>query len=520
LKKRKGEKMAKKPLVLMILDGWGINPHKDEKNAIEEVHPKNYYEILEKYPNTQILASGEAVGLPDGQMGNSEVGHLNLGAGRVIYQPLVKISKDIKEGVLFENKVLKPAFERVKKENKALHLMGLLSDGGVHSHIEHLFGLLEMAKRENLEKVYVHVITDGRDTPPKSALTYIEQLENKMKELGVGKIATVSGRYYAMDRDTNWDRTEIAYRAIIFGEGEKHLSAKKAIEMSYAEDLTDEFVKPTVIVDMAGNAHSNAENGDLFVFFNFRPDRARQITRAINDKEFKHFVRGNHPEVEFICMRQYDVTIDAKIAYEDDDVNNTFGEVISKAGLKQLRTAETEKYAHVTFFFNGGVEKSFEGEERVLVDSPKVATYDLQPEMSAYEVTDKLVESIENELYDVIIVNYANPDMVGHTGVFEAAKKAVAVVDECLGRVKEKVLEKDGALLITADHGNVDLMEDPETHVPFTAHTTNPVPFIVVSNDKGIELRDTGKLADVAPTMLKILGIEKPKEMTGESLIK
>lgn len=513
--------MSKKPVVLMILDGWGINENENQKNAIREVQPENFNKYVAEYPNINIEAAGEAVGLPEGQMGNSEVGHLNLGAGRVIYQPLVKISKEIKEETFFENAILNEAMDKVKANDKAIHFTGLLSDGGVHSHIEHLYGLLEMAKRKEIKKVYVHAILDGRDTPPKSALTYIEQLEAKIKEIGVGTIATVSGRYTAMDRDKNWDRTEKAYRAIVFGEGDKQLSAKRAVEISYDEEITDEFVKPTVITDMAGNPHGAMKEGDGVIFFNFRPDRARQLTRAINDDEFKEFIRGEHPKVDFVCMRQYDATIDAPVVYPDAEIVNTFGEIVSKAGLKQLRTAETEKYAHVTFFFNGGVEEEFEGEDRLLTASPKVATYDLQPEMSAYEVTDKLLEALDADKYDVVIVNYANPDMVGHTGIYDAAKKAVQVVDECFGKVAAKVLEKSGTLLVTADHGNVDLMEDPETGVPFTAHTTNLVPFVVISEDlKDAKLAETGKLADIAPTMLKILGIEQPAEMTGVSLIK
>jgi 2,3-bisphosphoglycerate-independent phosphoglycerate mutase len=513
--------MSKKPVVLMILDGWGINENANQKNAIREVQPENFNRYFTEYPSTKLNAAGEAVGLPDGQMGNSEVGHLNLGAGRVIYQPLVKITKDIKEGTFFKNPVLSEIMDKVKAEDKALHLTGLLSDGGVHSHINHLFGLLEMAKQKEIKKVYIHAILDGRDTPPKSSLTYIEQLEAKIQEIGVGAIATVSGRYTAMDRDKNWDRTEKAYRAIVFGEGDKHLTAKKAIEMSYEEEMTDEFVKPTVITDMAGNPKGLMKEGDGVIFFNFRPDRARQLTRAINDVEFKAFIRGEHPSVKFACMRQYDATIDAPVVYPDDSIENTFGEIVSKAGLKQLRTAETEKYAHVTFFFNGGVEEEFEGEDRLLTASPKVATYDLQPEMSAYEVTDKLLDALENDKYDVVIVNYANPDMVGHTGMMDAAKKAVQVVDECFGKIAEKVLEKSGALLVTADHGNVDLMEDPTTGEPFTAHTTNQVPFILISEElKSAELIEEGKLADIAPTMLQILKIEKPEDMTGVSLIK
>jgi 2,3-bisphosphoglycerate-independent phosphoglycerate mutase len=370
-----------------------------------------------------------------------------------------------------------------------------------------------MAKKFGIEKVYVHAFLDGRDTPPKSALGYIEALESKMAEIGLGEIATVSGRYYSMDRDSNWERIEKAYKVIVKAEGAKATSAKEAVEAAYADDKTDEFVDPTVISGV------KLSENDGFMLFNFRPDRARQITRALNDKEFSGFERGNHPKVNFLCMRQYDATIDAPVAYPDDDIANTFGEIVSKAGLKQLRTAETEKYAHVTFFFNGGSELEFEGEDRILVASPKVATYDLQPEMSAYELTDKVIEALDADKYDVIIMNYANPDMVGHTGIYEAAKKAVEVVDECLGKVAEKILEKNGVLLVTADHGNADLMVDPETGNPFTAHTINPVPFVLISNEyKGTKLKD-GKLADLAPTMLEILELEKPASMDGESLI-
>ena len=505
--------MAKKPVMLMVLDGWGLNDNPGQKNAIKEVEPKNFIKYSEVYPNSVLKASGEAVGLPEGQMGNSEVGHLNLGAGRVIYQPLVKISKDIKDGVIFENKEMIKIMESVKENGTALHMGGLLSDGGVHSHIEHVYGILEMAKKFGIKKVYVHAFLDGRDTPPKSALQYIEVLEAKMSEIGVGEIATVSGRYYSMDRDNNWDRIEKAYNVIVKAEGAKAASAKEAVEAAYAEDKTDEFVDPTVISGV------KLSENDGVILFNFRPDRARQITRALNDVEFAGFARENHPKVSFLCMRQYDSTIDAPVAYPDDDVVNTFGEIVSKAGLKQLRTAETEKYAHVTFFFNGGSEAEFEGEERILVASPKVATYDLQHEMSAYELTDKVIEALDADKYDVIIMNYANPDMVGHTGEYEAAKKAVEVVDECLGKVAEKIIEKNGVLLVTADHGNADLMVDPETGNPFTAHTINPVPLMLISNDyKGADLKD-GKLADIAPTMLEILEIEKPAEMDGESLI-
>ena len=507
--------MAKKPVMLMILDGWGINDHKNEKNAIAEVHPENISKLLETYPNSRIKAAGEAVGLPEGQMGNSEVGHLNLGAGRVIYQPLVKISKDIKEGDFFEIETLKEAFNHAKKNNSAVHLGGLLSDGGVHSHNKHLYGFLEMAKKVGVEKVYIHTFLDGRDTPPQSADKYIAELEEKIKEIGVGQIATVTGRYYAMDRDGNYDRTKLAYDAMANQIGNTAKDALTAVKDSYANDINDEFVMPTIIEGVDGKL----EDGDVFININFRPDRARQITRAVNDKDFSGFTR-EYKDIEVLCMRQYDSTIDAKIIYVDEKTVNTLGEVLANSGLNQLRTAETEKYAHVTFFFNGGEEIAFKNEDRKLVASPKVATYDLQPEMSAYEVTNGVLEALEEDKYDVIILNFANPDMVGHTGNFEAAKKAVEVVDECVGKISDKMLELDGVLMITADHGNVDLMEDPDTHVPFTAHTTNDVPFILVSNRyKDAEVTD-GKLADFAPTILTVLGVEVPKEMTGNILIK
>ena len=505
--------MNKKPLMLMILDGWGINPCDNQINAIKNAAPKEYLELLAKYPHSQLKASGEAVGLPEGQMGNSEVGHLNIGAGRVIYQPLVKITKDIRDGEFFEIPVLKEAFEYAKENNTAIHFAGLVSDGGVHSHIDHIYGLLQMAKNYGLTKVYLHAFLDGRDTPPASAVNFLAQVEAKMAEIGVGKIATISGRYYAMDRDKNYDRTKIAYDNMTLGNGVEAASADEAIKASYAAGITDEFVKPTVI-DKEGLVKS----GDVLINFNFRPDRARQITRAFNDKEFTFFDRNIDP-IKVYCMRQYDSTIDAPVIYKDDEIVNTFGEVISKAGLTQLRTAETEKYAHVTFFFNGGVESQYPGEDRKLVASPKVATYDLKPEMSAYEVTEGAKEALVSGKYDVIILNFANPDMVGHTGVLEAAVKAIKAVDECVKVLVDTVLSLDGSVLITADHGNAELMVDPETNAPFTAHTTNEVPFIYVSNHtEGVTLKD-GKLADIAPTMLNILGIEQPKEMTGENLI-
>ena len=504
--------MKKKPLMLMILDGWGINKNPEQKNAITAATPENFYRLQKEYPHSELEASGEAVGLPDGQMGNSEVGHLNIGSGRVIYQPLVEISKDIREGTFFENPVLKEAFEYAQKEGKPVHFGGLLSTGGVHSHIDHLFGLLMMAKKYGV-KAYIHAFLDGRDTPPESALDFIKTVEAKAAEIGAGEIATLSGRYYAMDRDKNWDRVQKAYDAMVYGKGNTAASAVEAIEKSYAEKVTDEFVIPTVV-----KAEGTIKKGDVFINFNFRPDRAREITRALNDKEFTGFER-EYLGLKYYCMRQYDATIDAPVVYGEKDINNTFGEVISRAGLKQLRTAETEKYAHVTFFFNGGKEAQYEGEDRKLVASPKVATYDLQPEMSACGVTEGLMEALNSDTYDVIIINYANPDMVGHTGVFDAAVSAVKKIDLCLGKVAEKVLELDGTLLVTADHGNVELMEDPVTKIPFTAHTTNKVPFIMISNKyKNYKLED-GKLSDIAPTMLEILGLDKPEDMNGHSLL-
>ena len=504
--------MKKKPLMLMILDGWGINKNPEQKNAITAANPENFYRLQKEYPHSELEASGEAVGLPDGQMGNSEVGHLNIGSGRVIYQPLVEISKDIREGTFFENSVLKEAFEYAQKEGKPVHFGGLLSTGGVHSHIDHLFGLLMMAKKYGV-KAYIHAFLDGRDTPPESALDFIKTVEAKAAEIGAGEIATLSGRYYAMDRDKNWDRVQKAYDAMVYGKGNTAASAVEAMEKSYAEKVTDEFVIPTVI-----KPEGTIKKGDVFINFNFRPDRAREITRALNDKEFTGFER-EYLGLKYYCMRQYDATIDAPVVYGEKDINNTFGEVISRAGLKQLRTAETEKYAHVTFFFNGGKEAQYEGEDRKLVASPKVATYDLQPEMSACGVTEGLMEALNSDTYDVIIINYANPDMVGHTGVFDAAVSAVKKIDLCLGKVAEKVLELDGTLLVTADHGNVELMEDPVTKIPFTAHTTNRVPFIMISNKyKNCKLED-GKLSDIAPTMLEILGLDKPEDMNGHSLL-
>ena len=503
--------MAKKPLILMILDGFGIAPK--EGNAIAAANKPNLDRLFQNYPLTKIGASGMDVGLPDGQMGNSEVGHTNIGAGRIVYQELTRITKAAKDGELAKNEALLNAVNNAKKNGAALHFIGLLSDGGVHSHITHLYALLEMAKAAGLEKVYVHALLDGRDVPPSSGKDFVAGCEAKMSETGVGKIATVMGRYYAMDRDNRWERVEKAYAAMVYGEGVQAASAVQAVADSYAAGVTDEFVVPTV-VDKGGMIGAN----DSVVFFNFRPDRAREITRTFVDPDFTGFERkkGFFP-LTYVCMTQYDATMpNVQVAFKPQSLANTFGEYISEHGLTQLRIAETEKYAHVTFFFNGGVEKQYPGEDRILVKSPKVATYDLQPEMSAYEVTDKLLAAIAEDRYDVIILNYANCDMVGHTGIFDAAKAAVEAVDKCVGRVTDAILAKGGVALITADHGNADHMFD-EDGSPFTAHTTNPVPFCVVGYP--CKLREGGRLADIAPTMLKILGLPQPQEMDGRSII-
>ena len=510
--------MSKKPLMLMILDGWGLNPEK-KANAILNANTPNYDKLMKEFPNTILEASGLAVGLPEGQMGNSEVGHLNIGAGRIVYQDFTRISQDIKSGGFFKNPVLVWAMDNALNHNKSLHLMGLLSDGGVHSHIEHLKALLDMAKLKNLHKVYLHAFLDGRDVPPANAQKYIDEIEEYMKKIGVGKIATISGRYYAMDRDKRWDRTEKAYNAIVFGEGLKSRSATEAIRQSYERKETDEFVVPTVVTDENGQPVATVEPGDSIIFFNFRPDRARQLTYAFCKEDFDGFSRKNgYFPVSYVCFTEYDATVkNAKIAYGPESLDNILAQVLSDAGLRQLRIAETEKYAHVTFFFNGGEEKAYPGEDRILIPSPKVATYDLKPEMSAYEVADKVIEKINEDIYDVIILNFANPDMVGHTGVYEAAVKAIEAVDKCIGKVAKCIEEKGGTLLVTADHGNAEQMLDYETGEPHTAHTCNPVPFILMSH-KPYKLRH-GKLADIAPTILELLNLEKPKEMTGESLL-
>ena len=506
--------MTKKLTMLMILDGYGYNPS-TEGNAIFSAKTPVMDKLLKEYPNTLINASGMDVGLPDGQMGNSEVGHTNIGAGRIVYQELTRITKSISDGDFFENDALKKAVENCKKNDSSLHLFGLLSDGGVHSHLSHLFALLEMAKRNSLTKVYVHGFMDGRDVSPTSGIDFVKALEEKMASLGVGKIGVLSGRYYAMDRDNRWERVEKAYAALVYGEGEKNPDAVDAMQKSYDNDITDEFIVPTIVTEGA----TIGEN-DSVICFNFRPDRAREITRTFVDGAFDGFERkkGFFP-VHYVCMTQYDAQMpNVSVAFKPEGLTNTFGEYIAQKGLSQLRIAETEKYAHVTFFFNGGVEAPYKDEDRALIPSPKVATYDLQPEMSAPEVTEEVLKRIESDKYDVIILNFANCDMVGHTGVFECAVKAVETVDTCMGKVVDAVLSRGGTVCVTADHGNADQMTDPETKDVFTAHTTNPVPFIVAGYD--CNLREGGRLADIAPTLLQIMGLEKPSEMKGESLIK
>ena len=510
--------MSKKTTVLMILDGYGLND-KVQGNAVAEAKTPVMDGLMKDYPFVKGYASGMAVGLPDGQMGNSEVGHLNMGAGRIVYQELTRITKEIQDGTFFENKALLDAVENCKKNDSALHLFGLLSDGGVHSHNTHLYGLLELAKRNGLEKVYVHCFLDGRDTPPASGKEFAEQLEEEMKKIGVGEIASVCGRYYAMDRDNNYDRVELAYNALTKGIGEKASSGPAGIQASYDKDETDEFVKPT-IVEKDGKPVALIQDKDSVIFFNFRPDRAREITRAFCDDDFNGFER-KRLDTTFVCFSNYDPTIPNKeVAFEKISITNTFGEFLADHNMTQARIAETEKYAHVTFFFNGGVEEPNKGEERILVNSPKdVATYDLKPEMSAYQVCDKLVEAIKSGKYDVIIINFANPDMVGHTGVEKAAIQAVEAVDECVGKAVAAIKEVDGTMFICADHGNAEQLVDYETGAPFTAHTTNPVPFILVNYDSAYTLREGGCLADIVPTLIEIMGMEQPKEMTGKSLL-
>ncbi len=507
----------KKPVVLCIMDGFGKNDS-DYGNAIAMAKTPNLDKLMEECPMTYIGASGMDVGLPDGQMGNSEVGHTNMGAGRVVYQPLTRITKAFADGEAYENPALCSAMENAK--DKSLHLIGLVSPGGVHSHTEHLYGLLEMAKKNGVENVYIHALLDGRDVPPSSAVAYLEELEAKMKEIGVGKIASVMGRFYAMDRDNIWDRVEKAYAAVVYGEGIQADDAVEAVKASYetidedGKHLTDEFVLPTVI-----GKDGRVKENDSVIFFNFRPDRAREITRTFVDPDFTGFERkkGFFP-LNYVCMTQYDAEMpNVAVAFGPEALTNTLGEYLSAQGKTQLRIAETQKYAHVTFFFNGGEEKQYEGEDRILVDSPKISTFDLMPEMSAPQVSEKLNEAVRSGKYDAVIVNFANCDMVGHTGIIPAAVQAVETVDTCVGSLVEAVKEMDGVLFVTADHGNADKMLD-ENGEPFTAHTTNPVPFIIVNYP--CDVREGGKLCDIAPTMLKVMGLPQPTEMNGESIIK
>lgn len=503
--------MSKKTRLLMILDGWGKGRDYDG-NAIYRASTPNFDRLVTKYPSTIVKTSGNDVGLPKGQMGNSEVGHMNIGAGRIVYQALTRITKSFETGEIESNEELLSAFDNAIKNNTKLHLMGLVSSGGVHSHNKHLYNLIRFANSKGVKDIYVHCYMDGRDVPPTSGAGFIQELEDEMKEIGAGKIATIMGRYYAMDRDNRWERIQIAYEALTKGEGVHYANPVEGVEASYSNGENDEFIKPIIVTE-----DGKIENDDSIIFFNFRPDRAREITRAIVDDDFKGFDRDKI-NTNFVCMTQYDITIkNVSVAFKPQTLVNTFGEYISDKGLKQLRIAETEKYAHVTFFFNGGVEKPNEGEERVLIPSPKVATYDLQPEMSAYEVKDALLEQLKLDIHDVVIINFANPDMVGHTGIMEAAIKAVETVDNCLGEIAEYVVENDMEMLVTADHGNADEMLSDDKSV-LTQHSTNPVPLLLISNRKEAKLKE-GRLADLAPTILELMDIEKPEEMTGESLL-
>jgi len=510
--------MSKKPTVLMILDGYGLNDN-TRGNAVAEAKTPVMDQLMKECPFVEGNASGMAVGLPEGQMGNSEVGHLNMGAGRIVYQELTRITKEIQDGDFFRNEALLHAMKNAKENGSALHLFGLLSDGGVHSHNTHLYGLLELAKREGLKKVYVHCFLDGRDTPPASGKDYIAALNEEMKKTDVGEIATVMGRYYAMDRDNRWDRVEMAYNAMVNGEGIKADSAVSAVAQSYADGKNDEFVVP-VVIEKDGILTGKIQDKDSVIFFNFRPDRAREITRAFCSDDFEGFARKKRLDLVYICFTEYDETIPNKeIAFHKVGITNTFGEFLAANGKTQARIAETEKYAHVTFFFNGGIEEPNKGEDRILVSSPKIATYDLKPEMSAYEVCDKLTEAIKSNKYDMIIINFANPDMVGHTGIEDAAVKAVEAVDKCVGKTVAALKEVDGQMFICADHGNAEQLVDYETGVPFTAHTINPVPFILVNYDSAYALKEGGCLADIAPTLIEMMGMIQPAEMTGKSLL-
>lgn len=509
---------TKQPVALIILDGFAL---RDEVkgNAVKQANKPNFDRYWNEYPHTTLTACGEAVGLPDGQMGNSEVGHLNIGAGRIVYQSLTRINLAIREREFFKNNAFLNAIAHVKTNRTSLHLFGLLSDGGIHSHIEHLFALLQLAKEEGVERVYVHAFLDGRDVPPKSAVRYVGQLQEKFAEIGIGELATLSGRYYAMDRDRRWERIEKAYRAIVYGEGERADDPVKAIEDAYTNDVTDEFMLPTIVTETDGSPVATVRDGDAIVFANFRPDRAIQLSQVFTNESFSEFERGEKfpDNLHYVCMTHYSDTVNGDVAFNTVDLENTLGEVVSKAGLTQLRIAETEKYPHVTFFFSGGREETFQGEKRILIDSPKVATYDLKPEMSAYEVTDALLAELEADHFDVIVLNFANPDMVGHSGMLEPTIKAIETVDECLGKLVNLIIEKGGTAIISADHGNSDEVITLDGK-PMTAHTTNPVPVIVTK--KGVELRDGGILADLSPTLLDLLKVEKPAEMTGNSLIK
>ncbi|MBQ9513954.1 MAG: 2,3-bisphosphoglycerate-independent phosphoglycerate mutase [Clostridia bacterium] len=522
--------MKTRPNCIIIMDGYGNNPE-IKGNAIYSADSKNVKELMRTYPSTYIGASGMDVGLPDGQMGNSEVGHLNIGAGRVIYQDLTKITKSITDGDFFTNPALIKAIDNAKDNNKNLHLYGLLSTGGVHSHITHLFALLKMAKDKGVKNTFVHCFLDGRDTPPQSGIDFVKELQAELNRINYGKIASVCGRYYIMDRDNNWDRTEKAYNMITNGEGVKETDAITAVLNSYKNGITDEFMLPTNIVE-GGKPVALIEKGDSIIFYNFRPDRARQITRALSQKDFTPYFdeeKGKNMYFErktgflapvYVGFAVYDSSFkDVFVAFPPEEITNTLPQYISKLGLKQLHIAETEKYAHVTFFFNAKLEAPVEGETRIVIPSPKVATYDLKPEMSAYEVTDRVLKELDTDKYDVMILNFANCDMVGHTGVFQAAVKAVQTVDECVKKVVDKILSMGGTAILTADHGNADKMVD-ETGEPFTAHTTNPVPFVVIGKEFiGKKLKDGGKLCDIAPTLLDMMGIEKPSEMTGKSLL-
>ncbi|WP_242361998.1 2,3-bisphosphoglycerate-independent phosphoglycerate mutase [Anaeromyxobacter sp. SG17] len=510
-----------KPVLLVVLDGWGLRVER-EANAIAVAGTPNMDALVHEYPHTAIETSGLSVGLPEGQMGNSEVGHTNLGAGRIVYQDLVRINRAVEDGSFFKNDALLLACRRAKENGAALHLMGLLSDGGVHSHVEHLYALVELARREGVPRTFVHAFMDGRDTPPKSGLEYMARLEKRLRDTGYGKVAVVSGRYYAMDRDKRWDRVELAYRALVKGEGQRAPSGVAAMEAAYGRGETDEFVKPTVVVNGDGKPVGPVRDGDAVLFFNFRADRAREITRALAGEGFHDFDRGAPPRLSaYVCMTEYDKTFPYPVAYAPQDLTEIFPEIVSHAGLAQLRCAETEKYAHVTFFFNGGRETVYPGEDRILVPSPReVKTYDEKPEMSAREVTDKLVAALGTGKYGFALVNYANPDMVGHTGILDAAVKAVKVVDECVGRLWQAAKAQRMAMIVTADHGNCELMTDPQTGQPHTAHTLNPVPFILADPDlRGAKLRAKGVLADVAPTALQVMGLPQPKEMKGLGLL-